>query len=326
VDLDMVEVRADGSTARVPHVPAADPGVDCFYVYPTVDLRLLGAGLHDDLGDHADVDRTVGIQAARLSSVCRVYAPLYRQVTLGTYSVPDRNQSVANQCYDVAYADVLAAFEHYLAHDNAGRGFVLVSHSQGSQITSRLLRERVEPDAALHDRLVVAAPIGWAVGVGGPTGGSFPGTPTCTSDEQLGCVVAYRTYAEGNDFPDENPTLREGGTSICVHPGDVAGGGPAPLHGSIFPADLDGAQFPDGVRDAARWVLYRDLYEAECVANGEQIALRVRVREGDPRASPVDLHTGLVSGALGTHVYDFQLAEGDLVALIGTKIAAYEAR
>ena len=156
LDLTAVEVLADGSTQLVDHVAASEPAIDCFYVYPTVDLRVR-AGLHQDLSDDDKPRKTAGIQAARFSEVCRVYAPLYRQVTVGTYVA---REAVREACFDAAYADVLAAFDHYAANDNQGRGFVLIGHSQGAQIVSRLLRERVEGDAELHGRLVAALPIG----------------------------------------------------------------------------------------------------------------------------------------------------------------------
>lgn len=39
-DLSATVVAPDGSTTVVPHTPVDAPEFDCFYVYPTVDLRL----------------------------------------------------------------------------------------------------------------------------------------------------------------------------------------------------------------------------------------------------------------------------------------------
>ena len=54
-------------------------GVDCFYVYPTVSgqqTRLATRRVDPEL-------RSIALyQAARLSQVCRVYAPVYRQATV----------------------------------------------------------------------------------------------------------------------------------------------------------------------------------------------------------------------------------------------------
>src|SRR5262249_52893971 len=46
-DLTATEIHPDGSRTIVPHQPAAAPAVDCFYVYPTVDLGLTPAN-HTD--------------------------------------------------------------------------------------------------------------------------------------------------------------------------------------------------------------------------------------------------------------------------------------
>ena len=58
---------------------AKKPKVDCFYVYPTVS---------DDEGRNSDLsidpeERSIALyQAARYSQRCRVFAPMYRQITL----------------------------------------------------------------------------------------------------------------------------------------------------------------------------------------------------------------------------------------------------
>src|SRR5882672_468541 len=41
VNLDATELRPDGSRVVVPFVTAAKTSVDCFYVYPTVDLTMV---------------------------------------------------------------------------------------------------------------------------------------------------------------------------------------------------------------------------------------------------------------------------------------------
>ena len=61
------------------YTPAADPAVDCFYVYPTTSTD---QGGNSDLdADPAELFTTAG-QFARFGSVCRQFAPMYRQVTL----------------------------------------------------------------------------------------------------------------------------------------------------------------------------------------------------------------------------------------------------
>jgi len=92
--------------------------VDCFYVYPTVsDQQTKNANLHID-----PEERSIALyQAARYSQYCRVYAPMYRQVTLtallnqGGFT-PHETQ--------IAYDSVLNAWNKYLTKFNDGRGIV----------------------------------------------------------------------------------------------------------------------------------------------------------------------------------------------------------
>ena len=58
---------------------ARDRGVDCFYVYPTVSDQ---PGRTRPLAIDPE-ERSIALyQAARYSQVCRVWAPMYRQLTL----------------------------------------------------------------------------------------------------------------------------------------------------------------------------------------------------------------------------------------------------
>src|SRR3954469_2944660 len=78
-DLSMTRIDPDGSShaVRAPQVRPTD--IDCFYVYPTASL---------DPGNNSDLipgDGEKGLTAAQFApfrSVCRTFAPLYRQVTL----------------------------------------------------------------------------------------------------------------------------------------------------------------------------------------------------------------------------------------------------
>src|SRR5262249_14178281 len=79
-DLDATEVKANGHT-RVEHWRRArHPKIDCFYISPTISTD---PGGNSDLVPGVDQELfVVRQQAARLGSVCRVFAPVYRQITL----------------------------------------------------------------------------------------------------------------------------------------------------------------------------------------------------------------------------------------------------
>ena len=129
--------------------PPVEAPVDCFYVYPTISAQ---GTLNADLSVDPELVTIAEQQAARFSSVCRVFAPVYRQVTVS--GLIDPRVTPAN--FDLAYADVRRAWSEYLARDNNGRGVVLVGHSQGAAMLTRLVRERIDGDAAARARVVSA--------------------------------------------------------------------------------------------------------------------------------------------------------------------------
>ena len=60
---------------------AKDPPVDCFYVYPTVSAQ---QSVNATLDVDPELIAVAENQAARFSQVCRVYAPVYPQLTLSS--------------------------------------------------------------------------------------------------------------------------------------------------------------------------------------------------------------------------------------------------
>jgi hypothetical protein len=72
-------------------------------------------------------------QFARFASKCRPYAPMYRQITLaGLRPLLASGGTAAAFEHGLQYDDVREAWNYYLEHDNRGRGFVLIGHSQGA--------------------------------------------------------------------------------------------------------------------------------------------------------------------------------------------------
>ena len=134
-DLDATTIAADGTlTVEDPVLPVDDSDIDCFYVYPTISrdpTPFSDWNAADDEEGYAAFN-----QVARLSSLCRVFAPVYRQRTLsglgaalGGGAAP--TTVVGAEVVD-PYLDVLDAWKTYMANDNGGRGVVFVGHSQGS--------------------------------------------------------------------------------------------------------------------------------------------------------------------------------------------------
>src|SRR6266487_3784410 len=189
-DLTTTVVQPEGTQRVVRADPAKRPPVDCFYVYPTVSAQpTVNANLNVD----PELTAVAENQAARFSQVCRVYAPVYPQLTLSAIGGGANAQARAT-----AYAGVLAGWKEYLAKYNKGRGVVFIGHSQGSGMLIQLLKTEVDPNPKLRRQTVSALLLGGNVTVpeGKDVGGDFQNIPACRSAKETHCVVAYSMYAQ----------------------------------------------------------------------------------------------------------------------------------
>ncbi len=149
-----------------------NPKIDCFYVYPTVsDQKTPNANLTVD-----PTERSIALyQAAQYSRDCRVYAPMYRQLTISAIG-GQASGAEANLAYD----DVRSAWLTYLSKYNHGRGVVLIGHSQGSFVLRQLISSQIDPNPAVRHKLVSAVLMGGNVTVkaGSDVGGDFRAHPS----------------------------------------------------------------------------------------------------------------------------------------------------
>jgi hypothetical protein len=328
-DLTARVVSVDGTSTTEAAAPAEDPAIDCFYVYPTVS----GQQTENATLDIDPEERAVAIhQAARFSQVCKVYAPMYRQLTLKAIG-----GEVTLGARDVAYADVLSAWQDYLAHYNNGRGVVFIGHSQGTMMLTRLIASEIDPDPNVRRLLVSALLIGGNVTVaaGQDVGGDFQNIPACRSADQTGCVVAYSSF---NEPPPPDASFGRVGVGpssgrpitgdlevLCVNPASLSGGtGPlepyfssTPLPGAL--GELVGTARVADVPTA--WVAYPELYTAHCESSGGANWLQVDTTNipGDQR--PVVSQT--LGPTWGLHLADISIALGNLVDLVRQQTAAY---
>ena len=332
VDLDATVVSADGtlSVERWSADPSAP--IDCFYVYPTVSTD---PGMNSDMIPDEAERRVVHQQLARFGSVCRVYAPSYRQVTLRGLGQRRAGGGETSLDTGLAYDDVLAAFRHYLQNDNAGRGFVLMGHSQGARILDRLIAEEID-GTALHDRMVSAFLLGTTIRVarGSDVGGDFRSVPLCRSPAQTGCVVTYVSF-RSTTAPPANTlfgrTTEPGLEAACTDPTALIG----------TPGELRAYMSADGTtivnrREARPWVgsgpgietpfvSVPGLLTARCATNENATYLEITVHgdPGDPRADDI---SGDLTPQWGLHLIDVNLAMGNLLDIVRAQSAAWRAR
>jgi hypothetical protein len=303
-----------------------EPKADCFYVYPTVDLRL-GAYNHEDFTDTEMIADVTLAQAARFRESCALYVPLYRQISVGTYL---RSGERIQQGLAVAEQDIQIAFAEYLASYNRGRPIVLLGHNQGAEMIKRLLLRFFDGDdaraAELRRKLLVAMPIGGIIEVetGKNVGGTFAHLPLCTRDDETGCVIAYRSYDAAEPVDPSRYAPDPGRTSACVDPVDVSGNTRKPFSRAYFPVlPKLKTTLHDVPEVTTPFVLFRDLYAGQCVEDGGGSRYRwLAISAETGRKNPIDFASAPLRKRLGLHVYDMQFAQGELLAHVARRVAA----
>jgi len=309
-NLDAVKIEIGGARAAAPHVVPKDPPVDCFYVYPTVSLD---PTLYSDLVPDETEKRVVHGQAARLTARCRLYVPVYHQLTLPALRWSTTHPETPMD-FDIPYRDVRAAWLHYLAHDNHGRGVVLVGHSQGSELLRRLIAQEIDGKPA--QKLLVAA---YLAGNFNLDSSSFRTVKPCTQSGQAGCLIAWQSYLDTQAAPRFFGNARTGTTPICVNPAAVSGGRGV-LETYFSKPNFAPAGDPPYIELVGHLT-------AECVADSQGAVLRVRI-EPSPAA---ELLTAVMKQfaqrpGWGEHGLDISLVQGNMIDLIGDQTAAWLAR
>ena len=166
-----------------------------FFIHPTSFINK--NQWNAPLGDKETEDRAkifLRGQASAFNHVGDVWAPRYRQATLGAFLT---NKKEGQQALDAAYQDVLQAFDYFIREVDAGRPIILAGHSQGSLHLTNLLKDRVA-GTPLANRIVAAYVVGWPVSVESDV--PSLGLDACESAEQFNCLVSWQSFAEPADY------------------------------------------------------------------------------------------------------------------------------
>ena len=132
--------RADKADATL--VPGtldqqANAEADVFFLYAGSNWTLFWNAPPDHWLVRSLVDGALLEQwASAFNGCCRVYAPRYRQEAI---EWPKSEEALHEHSLDVAYADIRAAFEHYLATRNTGRPIVIAGAQSGARHAVHLL-------------------------------------------------------------------------------------------------------------------------------------------------------------------------------------------
>jgi hypothetical protein len=315
--LKTTKVANDGSSQGV-FTPKTQkhPKIDCFYIYPTVS---------DDKSDNSDLsidpeEKSIALyQAARYSQECRVFAPMYKQVTIPTLFSGTTTQEMR----DVAYKSALSGWKDYLKNYNDGRPFVLIGHSQGSFVLRQLITEEIDKNRALRKQMVSAILLGGNVLVktGQDSGGDFKNVPACGSEAQLHCVIAWSTFNE--PVPSNSlfgRTTVPGDSVLCSYPGSSAlesiqptkPFAPRSTLGAVVPL----VGFPPPTQNTP-WVEYDHAYKGKCSSADGANVLQLTDQPGAPHLNPEP------DATWGLHLVDANIALGNLTDIVAKETKAY---
>ena len=328
------ETRHEAVQKPIKHGKAT---IDCFYVYPTVSEQ---EGPNANFEIEPQETQIAIDQASRFSQDCKVYAPVYEQLTLKAINNPG---GVSQEDALKAYGDVFSAFNEYLHKYNKGRGIVLIGHSQGALMLENLVKQVFDPNPALRKQLVSAVLLGGNVLVpeGQAVGGTFQHVPSCSAATDTGCVIAYSSFAKE---PPENaffgrpssPLLGEtvppGMEVVCVNPGLLKQDGSvasllpyAPT--TPFPGVL-GAGTPVPTASTP-WVESLGSAAGQCKHENGATWLNIAPVEGlsqhvqEDLAAHNEVPLELAGPEWGLHLYDVNIALGNLVNTVAIQTQAY---
>lgn len=326
--LDTTVVDAKLTATVQPASPAASPPVDCFFIYPTVSRqKTLNADLTID-----PEERAVAVaQAAQFSQVCRVYAPMYPQLTLMAIADPS---NISAQATQVAFDGVESGFRSYMTHYNGGRPIVFIGHSQGAAMLTAMIKAEVDNSPDTRALLVSALLMGGnvKVPVGKSVGGDFANIPACSSASQTGCVVAYSSFDRtpppnslfgrvDTGFNSSKQTSTVPLQVLCVNPA-APSGGTAPLL-TYIPTDrlvtFFGKAAP-GVTAKTPFVSYPDEFSAHCVSSGGATWLQIDRTNAADRRPDISVAE---APTWGLHAADIPIALGNLVGLVRSESAGF---
>jgi pimeloyl-ACP methyl ester carboxylesterase len=306
-------IDPDGTRRVEEPDPADEPGFDCFYVYPTTSAD---PGPASDLDvDESELD-TVQAQVARYSSVCRVFAPAYRQVTMSGLG------AATEEDWARAYGDVVDAWRSYVVDQNEGRGVALVGHSQGAGHLRRLIEDELDAEEELRDLVVSAVLLGGGV----PTDG-MEHLPPCTSAQESGCVVSYAA------FPADEPPVEgalfgrvrtTGEPALCVNPVELLGVEDEPVE-AVVPVKPSLVGGVGGYEDVETpFVTLPEAVRLACAATDAfgYLAVDVTGAAEDDRQLDV-LGEQRLGPTWGLHLLDAQYGQDRLIDLVARQAEAH---
>lgn len=222
--------RADGTPSPPPILRPGEAAT--FFIHPTTYLERdrWNAALLPEASSESRTQTFVRSQASAFNEVSDVWVPRYRQAAFGAFLLKSDD---ASKALELAYRDVLKAFDAFLAAQPADKPLILAGHSQGALHLSRLLADRRD---ALQGRLVAAYVVGWPLSATADL--PLMDRTACAAPDQTGCILSWQSFAEPANpalvmdswvgTKAANGIVRQRRDMVCVNPLTGTAGGAAP--------------------------------------------------------------------------------------------------
>ncbi len=291
--------------------------VDVFFIHPTGYMK--GYDWNSPLNPKSSTEENtkwmMANQASSFNGCCDVYAPRYREMSIMGYMAGSKD--IQKKAMDFAYADVVRAFDYFIAHDSNGRPFIIASHSQGTAHAFRLIQEKID-GTPLAGRMVAAYILGG--GIKNREVDALKTVHACDGPTDLHCINHWATWGEGGS-PWDQSKLSKGDQLLCTNPltwkrdGEMAD---AKLdHGGVpstgrFSINSIGDDHPAGIQFGPLKAPVKGWTHAAC----REGLLWV----GDQKGGPFD---GLDLGGKNYHGLDYPLFHMDIEDNAIARVNAY---
>jgi pimeloyl-ACP methyl ester carboxylesterase len=289
----------DPSDQRPDGVEGTPGDVAVFFVHPTSFFgKRWNQPLDDESANWVVDERILRHQASVFNSCCDVYAPRYRQATLFSFMDDTDN---GEQALDLAYGDVVRAFEEFVVRLDVDQPFILAGHSQGTKHATRLLQEEIA-STQLLSRMVAAYLVGFSV-----SHDQLGDVPACQSASQTGCAIGW------NAMDGEGPgAFGDTDNLLCTNPltwaVDTAHAGHDLNTGAIGYPTYGPAEEGE---DITQMLVEVGIADAQC-SNGQLAVMDLRSAAFPSR---------MVANSM--HVYDYSLYHMNIRDNVAERIAAY---
>ena len=186
-----------------------EKAADVFLICPTVDINDEWNMSLSDEETKASSLGALNMERGIYEDSARLYAPYYKQAAMKVY---DLDEDDREPYFEIAYADVSAAFSYYLKNYNEGRPIILAGFSQGADMCYRLMMEYFD-DKELADRLVAVYAIGWPLTE--DMTAKYPQLKAATGETDTGVVISFECEAEP---VEETFIVPKGTKALSINP------------------------------------------------------------------------------------------------------------